>query len=138
MAPGQTVGVFQLEGQGMRDTLRKLRPSSIEEITALISLYRPGPMDSIDEYVDVQDGPQAGRRLCTRCWSRCSTDTYGVIVYQEQVMQIAQILAGYTLGEADLLRRAMGKKKKEEMDQQRARFLTGAAERGRRPGRRPS
>jgi DNA polymerase-3 subunit alpha len=125
---GQTVGVFQLEGQGMRDTLRKLRPGSIEEITALISLYRPGPMDSIDEYVDVK----MGRRplVILPGLEAVLTDTYGVIVYQEQVMQIAQILAGYSLGEADLLRRAMGKKKKEEMDKQRARFLSGAAERG--------
>jgi DNA polymerase-3 subunit alpha len=127
-ASGQTVGVFQLEGQGMRDTLRKLRPASIEEITALISLYRPGPMDSIDEYVDVKMGRRPLKILPGL--EEVLTDTYGVIVYQEQVMRIAQILAGYSLGEADLLRRAMGKKKKEEMDQQRVRFLTGAAERG--------
>ena len=127
-ASGQTVGVFQLEGQGMRDTVRKLRPSSLEEITALISLYRPGPMDSIDEYVDVKMGRRPLAILPGL--EAVLADTYGVIVYQEQVMQIAQILAGYSLGEADLLRRAMGKKKKEEMDQQRVRFLTGAAERG--------
>ncbi len=127
-ASGQTVGVFQLEGQGMRDTLRKLRPGSIEEITALISLYRPGPMDSIDEYVDVKMGRRPLKILPGV--EEVLTETYGVIVYQEQVMRIAQILAGYSLGEADLLRRAMGKKKKEEMDQQRARFLSGAAERG--------
>jgi DNA polymerase-3 subunit alpha len=127
-ASGQTVGVFQMEGQGMRDTLRKLRPASIEEITALISLYRPGPMDSIDEYVDVKMGRRPLKILPGL--EEVLTDTYGVIVYQEQVMRIAQILAGYSLGEADLLRRAMGKKKKEEMDQQRVRFLTGAAERG--------
>src|SRR5579859_3490737 len=130
-ASGQTVGVFQLEGQGMRDTLRKLRPSSIEEVTALISLYRPGPMDSIDEYVDVKMGRRPLKVLPGL--EEVLTDTYGVIVYQEQVMRIAQILAGYSLGEADLLRRAMGKKKKEEMDQQRVRFLTGAAERGLAP-----
>ena len=125
---GHTVGVFQLEGQGMRDTLRKLRPSSVEEITALISLYRPGPMDSIDEYVDCK----MGRRPITILpgLEESLAETYGVIVYQEQVMKIAQILAGYSLGEADLLRRAMGKKKKEEMDQQRARFLGGAADKG--------
>ena len=127
-ASGHTVGVFQLEGQGMRDTLRKLRPGSIEEITALISLYRPGPMDSIDEYVDVKMGRRPLKILPGL--EGVLTDTYGVIVYQEQVMRIAQILAGYSLGEADLLRRAMGKKKKEEMDQQRVRFLTGAATRG--------
>ena len=127
-ASGQTVGVFQLEGQGMRDTLRKLRPGSLEEITALISLYRPGPMDSIDEYVDVKMGRRPLKILAGL--EAVLTDTYGVIVYQEQVMQIAQILAGYSLGEADLLRRAMGKKKPEEMAQQRVRFLSGAAERG--------
>ncbi|MDE2356759.1 MAG: DNA polymerase III subunit alpha, partial [Alphaproteobacteria bacterium] len=128
LASGQTVGVFQMEGQGMRDTLRKLRPSSVEEICALISLYRPGPMDSIDEYVDCK----MGRRpvVILQGLEEALAETYGVIVYQEQVMKIAQILAGYSLGEADLLRRAMGKKKKEEMDQQRARFLSGAAERG--------
>jgi DNA polymerase-3 subunit alpha len=128
LASGQTVGVFQMEGQGMRDTLRKLRPSSLEEITALISLYRPGPMDSIDEYVDCKMGRRPTSILPGL--EAALTETYGVIVYQEQVMQIAQILAGYSLGEADLLRRAMGKKKKEEMDQQRARFLAGAGDRG--------
>ena len=127
VSSGQTVGVFQMEGQGMRDTLRKLRPSSLEEITALISLYRPGPMDSIDEYVDVKMGRRPLNILPGL--EDVLSDTYGVIVYQEQVMKIAQILAGYSLGEADLLRRAMGKKKQEEMDLQRARFLSGAAER---------
>ncbi|MDP3856033.1 DNA polymerase III subunit alpha [Phenylobacterium sp.] len=129
MASGQTVGVFQLEGQGMRDTLRQLRPNSLEEVTALISLYRPGPMDSIPAYVDCK----AGRKplnVYHPLLEPVLTDTYGVIVYQEQVMNIARIMAGYSLGEADLLRRAMGKKKKEEMDQQRVRFATGAAERG--------
>ncbi|MFI4951052.1 MAG: DNA polymerase III subunit alpha, partial [Caulobacterales bacterium] len=129
MASGLTVGVFQMEGQGMRDTLRQLRPQSLEEVTALISLYRPGPMDSIPAYVDTK----MGRRpldVLHPLLEAVLTPTYGVIVYQEQVMQIAQILAGYSFGEADLLRRAMGKKKKEEMDKQRARFMSGAAERG--------
>jgi DNA polymerase-3 subunit alpha len=129
MGSGQTLGVFQLESQGMRDILRQLRPGTLEEVTALISLYRPGPMDSIPEYVDCK----MGRRpvdVVHPLLEPVLKDTYGVIVYQEQVMQIAQILAGYSLGEADLLRRAMGKKKKEEMDRQRARFLSGAAERG--------
>ncbi len=128
ISSGQTAGVFQMESGGMRDTLRKLRPASVEEITALISLFRPGPMDSIDEYVDCK----MGRRpiVILPGLEAALADTYGVIVYQEQVMQIAQILAGYSLGEADLLRRAMGKKKKEEMDLQRARFLAGAADHG--------
>ncbi|HEX4741001.1 MAG TPA: DNA polymerase III subunit alpha, partial [Caulobacteraceae bacterium] len=128
LASGQTVGVFQMEGQGMRDTLRKLRPSTVEEICALISLYRPGPMDSIPEYVDCKMGRRPVAILPGL--EEALAETFGVIVYQEQVMKIAQILAGYSLGEADLLRRAMGKKKKEEMDQQQARFLSGAAERG--------
>jgi DNA polymerase-3 subunit alpha len=129
MASGQTVGVFQLESQGMRDTLRKMRPGSIEEITALISLYRPGPMDNIDTFVDCKFGRKPVDTLHPSL-EPVLRETYGVIVYQEQVMQIAQILAGYSLGEADLLRRAMGKKKKEEMDQQKARFVSGAAEKG--------
>jgi DNA polymerase-3 subunit alpha len=129
MAAGQTVGMFQLEGQGMRDTLRKLRPNSLEDVTALISLYRPGPMDSIDDYVDGKLGRKPVDVFHPSLESVLA-ETYGVIVYQEQVMKIAQVLGGYSLGEADLLRRAMGKKKKEEMDQQRARFLSGAAERG--------
>jgi DNA polymerase-3 subunit alpha len=128
MTSGQTLGVFQLEGQGMRDILRRLRPSDLEEVSDLISLYRPGPMDSIPDYVEAK----AGRKpvdLVHPLLERVLARTFGVIVYQEQVMQIAQILAGYSFGEADLLRRAMGKKKKEEMDKQRVRFLSGAAER---------
>ncbi|WP_416354715.1 DNA polymerase III subunit alpha [Brevundimonas sp.] len=129
MASGQTVGVFQLESQGMRDTLRKMRCGSIEEITALISLYRPGPMEMIDTYIDRKFG-RAEVDYLHPSLTEVLTETYGVIIYQEQVMKIAQILAGYSLGEADLLRRAMGKKKKEEMDFQRARFIKGALEKG--------
>jgi len=125
MSSGQTVGVFQLESQGMRDTLRKLRPETIEEVTALISLYRPGPMDNIDSFVDCKFGRKPVDTLHPSL-EPVLRETFGIIVYQEQVMQIAQILAGYSLGEADLLRRAMGKKKKEEMDQQKARFVAGA------------
>ncbi|MDR3511098.1 MAG: DNA polymerase III subunit alpha [Caulobacteraceae bacterium] len=128
MAQGQTVGVFQFEGQGMRDTLRKLRPGSIEDVTALGALYRPGPMDNIDTFVDCKFGRKPIDVLHPSL-APVLNETYGIIVYQEQVMQIAQILAGYSLGEADLLRRAMGKKKKEEMDQQKARFVSGAVER---------
>lgn len=129
LASGQTVGVFQLESQGMRDTLRKMRCGSIEEITALISLYRPGPMDNIDTFVDCKFGRKPVDTLHPSL-ETVLKETYGVIVYQEQVMQIAQILAGYSLGEADLLRRAMGKKKKEEMDLQKIRFVSGAKEKG--------
>jgi DNA polymerase-3 subunit alpha len=129
MAAGQTVGVFQLESQGMRDTLRKLRPGTIEEITALISLYRPGPMDNIDSFVDGKFGRKAIDYLHPTL-EPVLKETFGIVVYQEQVMQIAQILAGYSLGEADLLRRAMGKKKPEEMAQQKVRFVAGAEAKG--------
>ena len=129
LASGHAIGVFQLESTGMRETLRKLKCGSIEEITALISLYRPGPMDNIDTYVDRKFGRQAVDYLHPTL-KPVLEETYGVIIYQEQVMQIAQILAGYSLGEADLLRRAMGKKKKEEMDIQKARFISGASDKG--------
>jgi DNA polymerase-3 subunit alpha len=129
MGAGQTIGVFQFEGQGMRDALRQLRPSSIEDVTAIGALYRPGPMDNIPLFIDCKFGRKAIDYLHPSL-EPVLKETYGVIVYQEQVMQIAQILAGYSLGEADLLRRAMGKKKKEEMEQQRARFVSGAAEKG--------
>ena len=129
LASGQTVGVFQLESQGMRDTLRKMRPNTVEEITALISLYRPGPMENIDSFVDCKFGRKPVDTLHPRL-EPVLKETFGIVVYQEQVMQIAQILAGYSLGEADLLRRAMGKKKPEEMAQQKARFVSGATERG--------
>ncbi|WP_374570478.1 DNA polymerase III subunit alpha [Phenylobacterium sp.] len=129
MSQAQTVGVFQLEGQGMRDTLRQLRPNSIEDVTAVGALYRPGPMDNIPAFIDCKFGRKPIDTLHPSL-APVLKETYGIIVYQEQVMQIAQILAGYSLGEADLLRRAMGKKKKEEMEQQRARFVSGAAEKG--------
>ncbi len=129
LATGHAIGVFQLEGQGMRDTLRKLRPNTIDDIIALISLYRPGPMENIDVYVDRKFGRSQPDMLHPSL-EPILKETYGVIIYQEQVMQIAQVLSGYSLGEADLLRRAMGKKKKEEMDQQKARFASGAAANG--------
>ncbi len=129
MASGQTLGVFQLESQGMRDTLRKVKPDCIEDIIALISLYRPGPMKNIDTYVARKEGREEIDFLHPDL-EPVLRETYGVIVYQEQVMKIAQILAGYSLGEADLLRRAMGKKKPEEMAKQKVRFMEGAAEKG--------
>ena len=129
MGDALTVGVFQLESQGMRDTLRKMRPSCIEDVTAIGALYRPGPMDNIPAFIDGKFGRKPIDTLHPSL-EPVLKETYGVIVYQEQVMQIAQILAGYSLGEADLLRRAMGKKKKEEMDQQRARFISGAEKNG--------
>jgi len=129
MSNAQTIGVFQFEGQGMRDALRQLRPSSIEDVTAIGALYRPGPMDNIPTFVDCKFGRKPIDYLHPML-EGVLKETYGIIVYQEQVMQIAQILAGYSLGEADLLRRAMGKKKKEEMEAQRARFISGAEAKG--------
>jgi DNA polymerase-3 subunit alpha len=129
LASGATYGVFQLESQGMRDTLRKVKPNGLEDIIALISLYRPGPMGNIDTYADVKFGRRDPDYLHPTL-EPILKETYGVIIYQEQVMQIAQVLSGYNLGEADLLRRAMGKKKAEEMAMQKSRFLEGAAQRG--------
>ena len=127
MASGYTLGVFQLEGQGMRDTLKKVRPASIEDVIAIISLYRPGPMDNIPVYVEGKNDP-ASVKYQHPDLKPVLEATYGVPVYQEQVMQMAQVIAGYSLGEADLLRRAMGKKNVAEMNAQRARFCAGAAE----------
>jgi DNA polymerase III subunit alpha len=126
---GDTVGVFQLEGQGMRDALRKLKPDRFEDIIAIVALYRPGPMDNIDSYVNRKHGREQIESLHPMI-APILDETYGVIIYQEQVMQIAQVLSGYSLGEADLLRRAMGKKIKKEMDAQRKRFIEGAVENG--------
>ena len=124
---GDTVGVFQLESEGMRRTLAAVRPTNFEDIIALVSLYRPGPMDNIPSFGARKNGreqieyPHALLEPILR-------ETYGIFVYQEQVMQAAQVLAGYSLGGADLLRRAMGKKIKAEMDAQRAIFVMGCAE----------
>ncbi len=126
---GDSVGVFQLEGSGMRDVLRKLKPDSFEDIIALVALYRPGPMDNIPTYIKRKHGEETPDYL-HESLTDILKETYGVIIYQEQVMQIAQVLAGYSLGEADLLRRAMGKKIASEMDAQRERFVSGATERG--------
>jgi DNA polymerase-3 subunit alpha len=129
----RTTGIFQLESRGMRDLIRRLQPDCFEDIVALVALFRPGPLQSgmVDDFIERKHAP-AGRRID---WLHPALEsvlrpTYGVILYQEQVMQIAQILAGYTLGGADLLRRAMGKKKAEEMAQQRSIFVDGAVARG--------
>jgi DNA polymerase-3 subunit alpha len=129
MQSGLTFGVFQLEGQGMRDTLRKVKPTCLEDVIALISLYRPGPMKNIDLFANVKHGREQPDYLHPTL-QPILEETYGVIVYQEQVMQIAQVLSGYSLGEADLLRRAMGKKQPAEMAKQKTRFIDGAKERG--------
>ena len=126
---GDTVGVFQLEGQGMRDALRKLKPDRFEDIIAIVALYRPGPMDNIDSYVNRKHGRERIESLHPMI-EPILKETYGVIIYQEQVMQIAQVLSGFSLGEADLLRRAMGKKIKKEMAAQKTRFVEGAVGNG--------
>ncbi len=128
---GLTSGVFQFESEGMRDILRRYQPTRLEDLTALNALYRPGPIQGgmVTDFIDRKHGRKAVTYDLPEL-KDILEETYGVIVYQEQVMQIANRLAGYSLGEADLLRRAMGKKKPEEMSKQRERFLAGAVERG--------
>ncbi|MDZ7791026.1 MAG: DNA polymerase III subunit alpha [Xanthomonadales bacterium] len=126
-----TTAVFQLESPGMKEMLRKLKPDSFNDIVAAVALYRPGPLDAgmVEEYIDRKHGKAPVRYPHPRA-EPILKPTYGVILYQEQVMQIAQELAGYSLGAADLLRRAMGKKKVEEMERQREIFVTGARDNG--------
>ena len=127
---GLTSGVFQFESHGMRDVLRRYKPTTVEDLTALNALYRPGPIQGgmIDDFIDRKHGRKKIEYELPQL-EAVLKETLGVIVYQEQVMQIANLLAGYSLGEADLLRRAMGKKDPEKMAKQRARFVQGAAER---------
>ena len=126
---GETVGVFQVESAGMRRALVDMRPDRFEDLIALVALYRPGPMANIPSYCARKAGKERVEYLHPEL-EAILAPTYGIITYQEQVQQIARVLAGYTLAEADLLRRAMGKKIKAEMDAQRGRFLEGATERG--------
>ena len=128
-ARGDTFGVFQVEGAGMRRALVDMKPDRFEDIIALVALYRPGPMDNIPLFNDRKHGREEVEYPHPDL-SRVLDETYGIIVYQEQVMQIAQLLSGYSLGEADMLRRAMGKKIKAEMDAQRERFREGAIKYG--------
>ena len=121
----ETAAVFQLESTGMKDTLRNLKPNCIEDIVALVALYRPGPMENIPQYCAVKNGQQE-REKQHESIDRIVAETHGIMVYQEQVMQIAQSMAGYSLGEADLLRRAIGKKVKSDMDAERPKFFKGA------------
>ncbi|GGD52673.1 DNA polymerase III subunit alpha [Erythrobacter arachoides] len=127
MKRGDTVGVFQLESEGMRRTLTAVKPTKFEDIIALVSLYRPGPMDNIPLFGKRKAGEVAIEFPHPKL-EGILAETYGIFVYQEQVMQAAQILAGYSLGDADLLRRAMGKKVQAEMDAQRQRFIDGCAQ----------
>jgi DNA polymerase III subunit alpha len=126
---GETVGVFQLESSGMRDVLKKMHADRVEDIIAINALYRPGPMDNIPRFIACKKGEEQPDYLHPLL-EPILKETYGIMVYQEQVMQIAQVLSGYSLGEADLLRRAMGKKIKSEMDQQKERFVSGAVAKG--------
>jgi DNA polymerase-3 subunit alpha len=130
---GDSTGVFQLESQGMRDLLRKMKPDRVEDLIALVALYRPGPMDNIPKYIECKHGRDAPFYLHPLL-EPILAPTYGVMTYQEDVMLIARNLAGYSLGQADELRRAMGKKIKEKMAEHRAKFIAGAGERGIAPG----
>lgn len=129
LSRGDTAGVFQFEGEGITDATRKIKPSRFSDIVAITSLYRPGPMANIPDFTKRKHGEAPVEYILPDTQSVLE-ETYGIMVYQEQVMGIASIIAGYSLGEADMLRRAMGKKIKEEMDKQRERFLKGAKERG--------
>tara|TARA_B100000965_G_scaffold263540_1_gene222458 strand:- start:878 stop:4315 length:3438 start_codon:yes stop_codon:yes gene_type:complete len=126
LSSGKTMAVFQLESSGMRDLIKRLKPTKFEEITALLALYRPGPLNSgmHDEFVDRKHGVSPVT-YPHKLLEQVLDETYGVIVYQEQVMEAARVLAGFSLGQADILRRAMGKKKKEEMEEQREIFVQG-------------
>ncbi|WP_370228885.1 DNA polymerase III subunit alpha, partial [Cognatishimia sp.] len=128
-AAAKTVAVFQVESTGMMDALKRMKPTCIEDIVALVALYRPGPMENIPTYCEVKNGLREIESVHPLI-DHILEETQGIIVYQEQVMQIAQVMAGYSLGGADLLRRAMGKKIKEAMDAERPKFEAGAAENG--------
>jgi len=129
LSSGNTVGLFQLESSGMRDALTNMKPNHLEDIIALVALYRPGPMSNIPTYNDCKHGKQEPDYLHPKL-KKILKPTYGVIIYQEQVMQIAQELSGFTAGEADILRRAMGKKKRAELEKQKIRFIEGAVKKG--------
>jgi DNA polymerase-3 subunit alpha len=134
LARGDTIGVFQLESSGMRDVLRQMKADTFEDIIAIVALYRPGPMDNIPHYINIKHGREKPDYLHPNL-EKILKETFGIMIYQEQVMQIAQELSGYSLGAADLLRRAMGKKIQAEMDAQRKAFVDGAVARGVAAGR---
>ncbi len=129
LSSGKTVGLFQLESSGMKDALINMKPNHLEDIIALVALYRPGPMSNIPIYNDCKHGRRKPDYLHPKL-EEILKPTYGVIIYQEQVMQIAQVLSGFTAGEADILRRAMGKKKRAELEKQKERFVEGAYNNG--------
>jgi len=129
LSSGKTVGLFQLESSGMREALTKMKPNRLEDIIALVALYRPGPMSNIPIYNECKHGKRDPDYLHPKL-EKILKPTYGVIIYQEQVMQIAQELSGFTASEADILRRAMGKKKKTELEKQKQNFIEGASKNG--------
>ena len=129
LSTGETTGLFQLESAGMREAIKQMKPNKFDDIIALVALYRPGPMSNIPIYNDCKNGLKEPDYIHP-ILKNILKSTYGIIIYQEQVMQIAQILAGFTAGEADILRRAMGKKKKAELDKQKERFINGAIKNG--------
>ncbi len=129
LSTGETTGIFQLESPGMQETLRQLLPDALEDIIALVALYRPGPMQNIPTYIERKHHREKSEYIHSKL-ENILKETYGVIVYQEQVMGVARELSGYSDGEADLLRRAMGKKIQKEMRDQRKRFVSGCIERG--------
>ena len=129
LSKGETTGLFQLESAGMREAIKQMKPNRFDDIIALVALYRPGPMSNIPVYNDCKNGSKEPDYIHPSL-KKILEPTYGIIIYQEQVMQIAQSLAGFTAGEADILRRAMGKKKKAELDKQKERFINGAIKNG--------
>ena len=129
LSTGETTGLFQLESAGMREAIKQMKPNKFDDIIALVALYRPGPMSNIPIYNDCKNGIKEPDYIHPTL-KEILISTYGIIIYQEQVMQIAQTLAGFTAGEADILRRAMGKKKKAELDKQKERFINGALKNG--------
>ncbi len=129
LSTGETIGLFQLESAGMREAIKQMKPNKFDDIIALVALYRPGPMSNIPIYNDCKNGVREPDYIHPTL-KEILKSTYGIIIYQEQVMQIAQTLAGFTAGEADILRRAMGKKKKAELDKQKERFINGAIKNG--------
>ena len=129
LSSGETTGLFQLESTGVRETLRQMKPNKFDDIVALVALYRPGPMSNIPTYNDCKNGLKKPDYI-HETLEEILKPTHGIIVYQEQVMQIAQTLAGFTAGEADILRKAMGKKKRSELEKQKEKFVNGAVKKG--------
>jgi len=129
LSTGETTGLFQLESTGVRTTLRQMKPTEFNDIVALVALYRPGPMSNIPTYNECKNGQRTPDYI-HETLEKILKPTYGIIIYQEQVMQIAQTLAGFTAGEADILRRAMGKKKRAELEKQKEKFISGALKNG--------